>query len=235
MNEEQKILKHLENVPIFEPLSGEDKAELARNAQWEDYDKGDYVMFEGDANDWLYTPVEGRLKLIKHLDSGRDVILNVIVPGDVIGEGPLYDGDTQPASLQTMEKASVIRIRRPAVLNVLKDNVSTLESLISHESILLRDTFDQVKSLSGERVLRRIAAVIIKLAAKTGELLSDDTVRINLRVTRQEIANMAGSTVETTIRTISKITSDGIIDTINGHIIIKDRHRLVEIAENIDG
>ncbi len=235
MSEEQNILNHLKTIEIFKPLSGDDKTELSRNAQLEDYDKGDYVVFEGDENDWLYAPVKGRLKLVKHLDSGRDVILNVIVPGEIIGEGPLYDGEAQPASLQTMEKASVIRIRRPALINVLKNNVTALEGLISHESALLRDTFEQVKSLSGERVLRRIAAVIIKLAAKTGELLPDDTVRINLRVTRQEIANMAGSTVETTIRTISKITSDGIIDTKNGHIVIKDRHRLVEIAENIDG
>ncbi len=235
MGEEQNILKHLGTIDIFESLTDDDLSELARNSQWEDYDKGDYVVFEGDENDWLYAPAKGRLKLVKHLDSGRDVILNIIVPGEIIGEGPLYDGETQPASLQTMEKASVVRIRRPALVNVLKGNVSTLEAIISHESSLLRDTFEQVKSLSGERVLRRIAAVIIKLAGKTGELQPDNTVRINLRVTRQEIANMAGSTVETTIRTISKITSEGIIDTKNGHIVIIDRHRLIEIAENIDG
>ncbi|MCP4229000.1 MAG: Crp/Fnr family transcriptional regulator [bacterium] len=233
MSEETKIIQHLEAVKAFEPLSADGRLELARNSQWEDYAKNDFVIFEGDENDWLFSPAKGRLKLVKHLDTGRDVILSVIVPGEIVGEGPVYDGKTQPASLQAMEDASVVRIRRPALVNLLKSYPDVLESLISHESSLLRDTFDQVKSLSGERVKRRVASVILKLAAKAGELLPDDTVRINLRVTRQDIANMAGSTVETTIRTISKITSDGILDTKNGHIIIKDRHGLVEIAENI--
>lgn len=234
MEEEKKIYNHLKKTAIFAGLRNEDIEELARNSQWESYEKGDYVFFEGDDNEWLYTPFEGRLKLVKHHETGKDIILAVIVPGDIVGEGPVYDGDVQPASLQTMEVSSVIRIRKAALVSVLKKYPGTLEKLVSHESGLLRDSFEQVKQLSGERVKRRIATVLLKLADKTGELLPDDTVRINLRVTRQDIANMAGSTVETTIRTMSKIASEGIIDTIDGYIVIKDRHSLVEIAENID-
>ena len=87
-----------------------------------------------------------------------------------------------------------------------------------------------IKSMAVERVERRIARILLKLAATTGSS-SEEGIVIELSLTRQDIAEMVGTTVETAIRTMSKFRKKGLVQTKRGRVVILDPHQLVRIAE----
>jgi CRP/FNR family transcriptional regulator, nitrogen oxide reductase regulator len=84
-----------------------------------------------------------------------------------------------------------------------------------------------------EKVERRVARVLLRMANTTGQRLHDGSVRITVPLTRQDIADMAGTVVETAIRTMSKFQKQGLIETRDGHIVLLQPHQLVAIAEEL--
>ena len=94
----------------------------------------------------------------------------------------------------------------------------------------VRHLSDLVQSLAIERVERRLARILLRLARISGEP-HEDGVLIKLPLTRQDLADMAGTTVETTIRTLSRMRREGIVDTVHGYMLIRDAERLTRIAE----
>jgi CRP/FNR family transcriptional regulator len=106
---------------------------------------------------------------------------------------------------------------------------------VSTEMILelgrqLRDAHAIIKSLAVDRVEQRIASILLKLAGKMGTL-GKDGVLLNLSLTRQDLADMAGTTVETTIRVMSRFTKTKLIKPADGKILILNSQNLQMIAE----
>ncbi|MCG2739280.1 MAG: Crp/Fnr family transcriptional regulator, partial [Syntrophaceae bacterium] len=97
----------------------------------------------------------------------------------------------------------------------------------------LREAQETIKSMAVERVERRIARILLKLAATTGSSSEGGIIVIELPLTRQDIAEMAGSTVETAIRTMSRFRKKGLVQTKQGRVTILQPHELVKIAEEL--
>jgi CRP/FNR family transcriptional regulator len=93
----------------------------------------------------------------------------------------------------------------------------------------IREFHDTLKNIALERVESRIAALLLKLADKTGEK-KDKTILIDMRLTKQDIAEMVGTTVETTIRVMSKFKKSGYITDKDGKVLIKDLEALESIV-----
>ena len=94
----------------------------------------------------------------------------------------------------------------------------------------LRETIDTIRNLAVERVEKRIACLLIKMADKVGEK-DMGSVKLNISLTRQDIAEMVGTTVETAIRIMSKWAKEGIIKSSGRKIIILKIDKLSEITE----
>jgi len=94
----------------------------------------------------------------------------------------------------------------------------------------VRHLSDLVQSLAIERVEQRLARILLRLMKISGEPHERGTL-ISLPLTRQDLADMAGTTVETTIRTLSRMRREGIVDTMRGRILVLDPARLAHIAE----
>ena len=97
----------------------------------------------------------------------------------------------------------------------------------------LQNAHETIRSLAVEKVERRVARVLLRLASTAGERTAEGAVRITVPLSRQEIADMAGTVLETAIRTVSKFQKQGLVDTREGHVIILQPHRLVAIAEEL--
>jgi CRP-like cAMP-binding protein len=196
----------------------------------ETYQRDDYVFFEGDKPEWFHIVREGRVKLVKHSDTGKDVILQVFAPGDMFGEVSLLDRKPYGASAQAMEPSTVMKLARKEFLLYFGRHPFIATEMIMELGRQLREAHTTIKSLAVDRVEQRIASILLKLAEKMGNA-EKEGVLLNLSLTRQDLADMAGTTVETTIRVMSRFTKTKLIKPVNGKVLILNSKTLQQIAD----
>lgn len=220
----------LEDMAILSPLPPSDRDKVRELFTEKHFGKDDYIFFEGDPSSWLGVVLKGRVKMMKHSEGGKDIVLDVILPGEMLGEVAAFNGEPYPATAQAMEPTVVASIHRDDYLRLLKQYPALALRVIEELGRRLREAQDMIKSMALERVERRIARILLKLAATTGSSQEEGIV-IQMPLTRQDIAEMAGTTVETAIRTMSKFRKQGLVQTKRGRVIILEPHQLVKIAE----
>lgn len=182
--------------------------------------KDEYIFNEGDDSEWFYLVAKGRVKIVKHTIMGKDVILEVMLPGDIFGGIAVLDKKPYPASAKAMEQATVIRINRQNLLKIMDEYPILKLEIVKYFSERLRDAHEMLKNIATERVEKRIASLLLKLSEKIG-IEDGDYKKIDFTLTRQEIADMVGTTVETCIRTMSKFQKLGLTRSSGGRIFIK--------------
>jgi len=116
-----------------------------------------------------------------------------------------------------LEDSTVLGIRRDDLLNFLSENPSVALKMINLLGTRLRDAHDRLRDMAGERVDQRIANILLMLSAKIGH---------SIPFTRQELADMSGTTTETAIRVTTRLKDQGIISTNRGEITIIDEDKL---------
>ncbi len=218
---------------LFAPLSEEQRAGVARRFIQNHYQKDDYLFWEGEPADWLVFVAEGQVKMIKHSESGRETILATFGPGQIVGEVGVLVGEVYPATAQALEPSSTLNLRRDDYVDLVQRYPDLAWALIQELGRRLQGAHETIRSLAVEKVDRRVARVILRMANTAGERLDDGTVRISVPLSRQDIADMAGTVIETAIRALSKFQKQGLIETRDGHIVLLEAHRLVAIAEEL--
>jgi len=218
---------------LFAPLSEEEQSEVARRFSPHHYEKDDYLFWEGEPAEWLVLVTEGQVKMIKHSESGRETILATFGPGQIVGEVGVLVGETYPATAQALEPASTLNLRRDDYTELVRQYPDLAWALIQELGRRLQGAHETIRSLAVEKVERRVARVVLRMANTAGERLDDGTVRISVPLSRQDVADMAGTVIETAIRALSKFQKQGLIETREGHIVLLEAHRLVAIAEEL--
>jgi CRP-like cAMP-binding protein len=218
---------------LFAPLSEEERLELARRFFPHQYEKDEYLFWEGEPAEWLVFVAEGQVKMIKHSESGRETILATFGPGQIVGEVGVLVGEVYPATAQALEPASTLSIRRGEYVELVRRHPELAWALIQELGRRLQGAHEIIRSMAVEKVERRVARVVLRMANTAGERLDDGTVRISVPLSRQDIADMAGTVIETAIRALSKFQKQGLIETREGHIVLLQPHQLVAIAEEL--
>ena len=218
---------------LFAPLSERQRAELEGQLVLRRLARDDYVFFEGDPAEWLIFVVEGRVKMLKHSEGGRATILATFGPGQIVGEVGVLVGDSYPATAQALEPTITLSLRRAAYVDLVRANTDLAWALIQELGRRLQAAHERTRMLAVEKVERRVARVLLRMASASGERLAGGAVRIATPLSRQDIADMAGTVLETAIRTMSKFQKQGWVDTDGGHITLLQPHQLVAIAEEL--
>lgn len=225
-------LQLLKDTSIFSSLSRQELSAVSDLFTEEEFEKDDYIFTEGDAPAWFCVVGEGNIKMVKHSPSGKEMIIAIMKPGDAIGEVAVFDGGPYPATAQGMGKGLVLKMPRKEFISILKEYPSIALEIIGDLGRKLRAAFNVARELRGERVEGRIAMVLLKLAGKVGAP-HEGGVMLTMPVTRQEIADMVGSTIETTIRVISRFKKEGIVKDSKGKMII-DVKRLSNLMKEME-
>jgi CRP/FNR family transcriptional regulator, nitrogen oxide reductase regulator len=197
-----------------------------------DFDKGESIFHEGDQSDRFWIVESGKVKIVKHSDTGKDLLVGVISAGEMFGEVAVLSHEPYPATAEAMEQTKALSLGRREFVDLVKRNPNIALQMINELGKRLKDAHEMMRSLALERVERRIAHILLKLAEKIGSQGPEGIV-INTPLTRQDIADMAGTTVETSIRVMSKLSKDGIVKSSGGRIVIAKPHQLVSIAEEL--
>jgi CRP-like cAMP-binding protein len=223
-------LEILKKSSFFSSVSEATQKEISRLFTEEKYQRDDYIFFEGDPPEWFHIIKEGKVKLVKHSDTGKDVILQIFAPGDMFGEVSLFDHNPYPTSAQAMEPCTILKLSRKDFLLFFGRHPFVATEMIMELGRQLREAHATIKSLAVDRVEQRIANILLKLADRLGSR-EGGGIMLNLSLTRQDLADIAGTTVETTIRVMSRFTKSKIIKPVSGKILILNSQALGLIAE----
>ena len=207
---------------IFSKLSQGELAELANLARERSFTTGEFIFWEGDAPDLFYIVAEGQVKALKHSSSGKEFIIAFFVPGEIFGEVAVFENKPYPASAQAVTEARVLGIRREDFLSFLAGHPQVALRIINILGGRLREAQSRLRDFAGERVEQRLARTLLMLSLKLGPTLP---------FTRQEIADMAGTTTETAIRFMSRLKDGGIIRSVRGKTVILDETKLRLLSE----
>lgn len=218
---------------VFASLSTAERARVGKQLVRRHVEKDEYLFFEGDPAEWLVFVAEGQVKMIKHSDSGRETILNTFGPGQFVGEVGVLVGDVYPATAQALEPTTTLSLRRSDYVDLVRSHPDVALALIGELGSRLQHAHEQIRSLAVEKVERRVARVLLRMASTAGQRLEGGAVLITLPLSRQDIADMAGTVIETAIRTMSKFQRQGLVETRGGRIVLLKPHQLVAIAEEL--
>jgi CRP/FNR family transcriptional regulator len=219
----------LRETPSFRRLSAEDRQRVAGVARLATYVKGDTIFAEAEPSDHFYSVASGRVKVVKMLPSGKEVILEVFGAGEPLGAVAVYEGRPFPASAIAMEDTTCILIARGSFFALLEQHPTLVRGILTGLTLRLIELTKRLAELSGGRVEARFARLFLKLAQDVGRAGTDGRF-IGLPLSRQELADMTGTTIETCIRIMSRWGKDEIVRTEKDGFTVLDTAALEALA-----
>ncbi len=222
-------LATLQQLPLFAALSHDQIASFADRFSASTFDQNATIFWEGDQADRLWVIQEGQVKIVKYGEGGKENLLEVIMPGEMFGgAGILFP--VHPATAIAMTDVAVLCLPRIEYLQLIRAFPDVTLKIIAILGERLRAAM-KMRAMSIERVDIRLAHILLKLADKIGVKV-EAGVRIEMSLSRQDLADMAGTTIETAIRIMSKFRKDKLVMTEpGGFIVIMDIDRLTALAE----
>ena len=219
----------LKVTPVFRKLSAADLHTIAQEATVKRYEKGQVIFEQETPSDAFYTIAAGRVKIFKMLPSGKDMILEIFGTGDPLGAVAAYDGRPFPASAVALEDTVCIVIPRAAFFRLLEQHPSLVRGLMLGLTIRLVELTNRLAQVSGSRIEPRFARLFLKLAVEMGRP-DRGGVFIPLTLSRQELADLTGTTIETCIRIMSRWGKEDVVRTEKDGFVILDRQTLEAMA-----
>ncbi len=223
------MIENLKKTEIFKDLRAEELNEIAPYIREKSFMKREMIFSEGDPPDFLYIVKDGKVKVTKLSHEGKEIILEIISPYDFFGGIAVIKGFPYPANAVPMDDTTVLMISRNNLLLIIDRFPSLMYSLTMSLGDRMRVSHETLKNIALERVESRIASLLLKLSDKMGKQ-ADEGLLIDMKFTKQDIADMVGTTVETAIRTMSKLKKSGYISEKGGRILILDREGLASLG-----
>lgn len=220
----------LKIAPVFRRLSPSDRATVSRVATVRHFPRGETIFEQGMPSDAFYTIASGRVKIFKMLPTGKDLILEVFGTGDPLGAVAAYDGRPFPASAVALEDTTCLVIPRPVFFSLLEEHPSLVRGLLLGLTQRLVELTNRLAELSGGRIEPRFARLFLKLSAEMGRQ-ERSGMFVPLPLSRQELADMTGTTIETCIRIMSRWGKENLVRTEKDGFVVLDPKGLEGIAE----
>jgi CRP-like cAMP-binding protein len=222
-------LPHFDAVPLFRCLNEDERKLLGPVCRAVAYEKGEEIFREGDeAADLCFVAI-GRVKVVK-AGSDRDVILGLFGTGEPIGAVALFEGKRFPASAIALEPSTILRVPERDFFATIDAHPEMTRRLL--QGLMLRqfEISRRLADLTGT-VEKRIARLFLMLARHVGRLVAPGAT-IPLALSRQEIADMTATTVETAIRVMSRWGKENVVITQPDAFTIPDLRALETLTED---
>lgn len=203
-----------DRVPFLRALSCDDRARLRPYAYVRTVARAEPVWRQQDTlHDFLFL-VEGHTKLCRPSEAGHDVIIDVVGPGDLLCASAVVGFEPACCTCASLTAvATVVGIPRRDVLALLERSPAAASAFLRETTGRDVRLMRRMMELGSGHVRRRVAALLLRLADQVGEPTRTCWVRIPLRLSRQNIADLCGTTMETAIRTLSLLARQGLVRT----------------------
>src|SRR5262245_35445022 len=226
----REIAALLRGNPVFAGIPAREIDALAGLATEETHRARDFVFLEGDPALWFCVVKSGHVKIVRHSRAGKDVVLELLGPGEVFGGVAVIEERPYPAAAQATETTVVVKIPGHRIVALADRHPSFIKEMALMIGRRLRSAHDSVESLAVDPVEARLAATLLRLAEREGKT-GKDGVTLPFPLTRQSLADMSGTTVETAIRIVGRWVKDGRLKDEGGRLVLGDVAGLRDLAE----
>ncbi len=220
-------IHELKMIPLFSELDDKALEDISRMSVRQTYKKDNMVLIEEEIGSTMFIILRGRVKISRISDEGREVILSILVDGDFFGEMSILDGQTRSANAVTLEDSELMLIQRENFLRILRDYPQVAINLLKELAHRLRRSDEQIKSLSLQNAMGKVASTILRIADDSG-IIKHGQVEISQLPPQQDLANMAGTSRETISRVIKSLGQMGYVKKVGSKLIILDYEKFRE-------
>ena len=220
----------LSKIPLFEHLSDRERRKVADEIVETHYRKDEFIFREGDRATSFHILKAGTVKCVKTSSEGRQVTLKVLMPGDLFCcDAAVLDNGTHPGCAQPMGDVSVLSLSRDSYYELLRRNPDAALQVIRYLGSRLNEAQETAKVLALNPAEERLAALLVKLADRVG-LREGNHVRLTVRLTRQDLADMVGMTVETATRIMGRFKRDKLVSGTAKSLVIRNLAKLQQFS-----
>jgi len=221
----------LKLIPLFTHLSDRERRKIAGEVVETCYKKGEYIFREGDPAEAFHILKSGSVKCVKTSPDGKEITMKVLMPGDLFCcDAAVLDGAVHPGCAQPMGDVRVLALSKKAYFGMLRRNPDAAMEVIQYLGKRLHEAQENAKVLALNPADQRLASLLANLAARTG-VRESGGIRLTVRLTRQDLANMVGITVETAIRVMSRFKRQRLVSGTAKNLMILDLAKLKQLAE----
>ena len=204
-------IQRIRKAKIFEGLTNQQFMALEEMGHEEEYKRGDYLYRQGDPAENMYVVLKGKVKVMRHAPTGAVTIIGIYSIGDELTAHAVLEGRPYPTSARALTDVAVFRVPKRYLRKILAEWPIVCGNLMRDLSSKYRELMDNFTSLAVYRGEGRLCKVIANLAKRYGIFGDKRGVILDLALTRQDLADITGTTLETTIRTLNRLKGEGLI------------------------
>lgn len=222
----------LVGLPVFAGLNERELGRVVGAARRRKLDKDDTLFEQGDPPEAFFLLLSGRLKVGQVTPEGRHVIVRYIGPREMAGCVAVCGGLSYPGTAVAIEDSWVLSWSRAAVARLTERYPVIALNVMRIMGSRMQELQQRLREMQTERVERRIAHALARLAGQAGRR-SGSAVEIDFPLSRQDLAEMTGTTLHTVSRTLSAWEGQGILDLGRQRVTIVKPHAVVAIAGDL--
>jgi len=219
-----KAMELLRRTSLLGGLAEEDLVRLAQRSVSRRYRRGQVVFTEGDPSESLMIVADGRVKVLSISDDGRDHVLNVIEPGETLGELSIADGGPRSASVEALDACTLLVLERRAIIDLLRERPEVAEQLLKALGAHVRRLTGHTADLVFLDLPRRVAKLLLYRYNDTGRPV------IELGLNQTELAAMLGGSRQSVNQAMREFEKRGWIVAEGQTITMLDAERMRRYA-----
>jgi CRP-like cAMP-binding protein len=225
------LLALLERLDLFRGLPPAELCAAVRAAGYRTLARGAVLFREGDPADALYVLTQGRVKVTQLTVDGVEILLRFVGPGELFGCVAALGERVYPGTAVAVEPGMVLRWESKVIAALLESCPHLSQNVLRLLTGRVLELQARLRELFTERVERRIARALLRLACQAGRE-AEDGVLIDLPLSRQSLASLTGTTLYTASRILSRWEQQGLIASGRARILLRSLHGLTAIAED---
>lgn len=225
----QRPAELLARAPIFRRLKPEDRERIAEVSRVATFSRGEAIFNEGDPAASFYVVTAGRVKISKMTPGGSELILEIFGVGDPLGAVAVYEDLPFPATATALEDTSCVLIPRQRFFALLETHPTLVRGLLLGLTSRLVELTNRLAELTRTRVEGRLARLFLKMAEQTGHHDPRGEL-VPVVLSRQELADLTGTTIETAIRIMSRWHKQNVVHTERDGFVIANRQALESLS-----
>jgi len=223
-------LELLGKLPFLASLPADELAAANKRFKTRDFAEGATIYFADDPATHLYVVAIGQVRLMQHSPAGKDILLDVLQPGEFFGSLMPGNDERYAETAQAHTDTCILGINAEDFRRLMASDPRIALAVLDLTTERLRAAQETVRRLSAYPMEQRLAAVLVRLAGKLGEQRADDLL-IQTRLSREDLAQMTAATPETISRIMTQLQKDGLVNSGRQWVAVKDMAGLRRLAE----
>jgi CRP-like cAMP-binding protein len=222
----------LARVPLFDGLEPAAIGDIAAAARRREIPAGHILFAEGDEATAFFVVQSGSVKLTQLTPAGHIVVLRLIGPGAPLGGVATFSGGTYPITAEAVTAVLLSEWQGPQMAALMEKHPRLAINALKFVASQLHDLQVRYRQLATEKVEQRVARALLRLVRHAGRKV-ENGVLIDLPLSREDVAQMTGTTLYTVSRILSHWESEGVLEAGRQRVIIRNPHALIAAADEL--